>query len=114
MCVFGVASRAQPTHSDPSFEAALRTELKPCKPDPCVIDVITGESASQAFYDLLLTLGVAGGIAELPDSSEQFACAFDAKGRKVTDFLEAITVAEPRYRWTRTDDVLNLIPAEEP
>ena len=113
VCFLAVGASAQSIPSDPPLETVLQIELKPC-PAPCVIDLISGESASQAFYDLLLTVGVAGGIAELPDHSEQYACAFDPKGRKVTDFLNAITAAEPRYRWTRTDDVLNLIPVQEP
>jgi hypothetical protein len=113
VCVLASGIKAQTTASDPPMDTVLRTELKPC-PEPCVLDLISGESASQAFYDLLLTVGVAGGVAELPDNSEQYACAFDPKGRKVTDFLDAIIAAEPRYRWTRSDDVLNLIPVQEP
>jgi hypothetical protein len=113
VCFLAVGTSAQSIASAPPLETVLQIELKPC-PDPCVIDLISGESASQAFDDLLLTVGVAGGIAKLPDQSERYAYAFDPKGRKVTHFLNAITAAEPQYRWTRTDDVLNLIPVQEP
>jgi hypothetical protein len=113
MCVLVVGIGAQPLPSDPSLDVVLRTELQRC-PEGCVIDLINGEPASVAFLDLLLTVGQPYGIAELPDSSEQFACAFNPKGRKVADYLDAITAAEPRYRWTRTNDVLNLVPVEEP
>jgi hypothetical protein len=109
----GVAAQSN-SSMNPTLQVALQKELQPCLPEPCVIDLINGESATQAFYDLLLTIGVPGGIAELPNHEEQTAYAFDLKGRSVADFLNAFTTAEPRYRWTETDGALNLIPVKEP
>jgi hypothetical protein len=114
-CLVGGGVTAQPGSSAAStLDEALNKELRPCGSEPCVLDLVTGEPASQAFYDLLLTVDLPGGIAELPNFEEQSACAFDPKGRTVADFLNAFTTAEPRYRWTQDDGVLNLIPAQEP
>jgi hypothetical protein len=113
--VTGAGVVAQPNSSVvPAGEVVLEKELHGCSPEPCVIDTISGEPASWAFYDLLLTLGVPGGIAELPNSEEKFGYTFNVQGRKVVDFLKSLTTAEPRYQWTQTDGVLNLVPVQEP
>jgi len=105
---------AQPNSSVvPAGDVVLEKELHRCSPEPCVLDTISGEPASWAFHDLLLTLGVPGGIAELPNSEEKFGYTFNVQGRKVVDFLNSFTIAEPRYQWTQTDGVLNLLPVQE-
>jgi hypothetical protein len=71
-------------------------------------------SVDSAFQSVMLASGAPGGETLLTGCQQEGKALVHLRGNTLEQGLDAITRADPRYRWRVADGVINLLPAGEP